>query len=1142
MIITRYTQSPLLFSCQTARFGGRHYLAVTASLGFNLDGVPGLLSGGDALGAAGKSLEPLAGQGVVFDAGLPKPRGEFFAAGAAYPPPGEQARTSAAVSLRLGPLLREFLAVGEAPLLGPGPGEPAPFRSVPLDWERTARSAANPRGQAPGETLTAYGTPLGFPQVTDMLDTGGALSAAWPPAACPLPQPYGSSLAGSGTYDRAWLLDCWPGFPADFDMECLLSAQGPQRLPSGTFRGDEGFAVRGMHPLRAELKGALPGIAPRVIAGRIPPGMAPPEPPAPPTGPAAAPLPPAGPPEGLEFAEVAMDLDTVWLFPLFGAGVMIWHGSLALADPLAEEVWGLAGALFPLGDRSAPPAGIFAQGAAGFPEAPVVLPFQEPAEPRPAAPAAAPPPAPAAAAAAPEAPFFPAPAAAAVAAPPPAPPLSSGSILDETRQSLADDLPEINKALAEQGMPPVTAADLDRSLERYRDGLGRSLGILEQDSRAQKALASLGPAELAAHDEAAFVSDLARAGLGPEEAKGLFKAVNLPVPLKSQFKTAGEFEAAIREYGSRFAKLTGMSEEAGLAHARKMRAASLLEENPAAGVSAVLEQAFGKEQAAGIAAKLAAPPAPAPAGDSPAAVAAALASSGMFSRREAEALAKGLAGFDSLAPGAGMKEIAAALQACEAKIAGGLGPEAAGFAARIGAGFQLAKGAFWKDPELGAGLEAAALRHPEIKAALPELNRLRLEASEPFGSLSEMARSAGIASPAALAEIHAMDPWVGKAPPESRPAPEPEAAPGGSPEAASGGGPEGGPPEPEETPAPAALTSRAQAEELLARARQGGQDAAILSGKAMIGLPLAGLDFSGLDLRGARLTGSDLTGAAFRGSDLSKAAMDGCRAGGADFAGASLAGADLSRLEGADVNLAGASLAGADFTGADLSQARLAGASAPGAVFSAARIPKDLKGANLSGATLSRWNGEGADLSGADLSGASLSNVNFASANLSGANLERASFFACDLSRADFRSARLVRAGLFLHTRAPSADFRGADLSGAAFNIAEASGADFSGSLGGRACFSGVRLRGASFQGGSFREAVFHGADLTGSDFFGADLMRCVFGGARLAGAVFKGASLYCADFYLSKPDSATDFKGADLTGTLLLLDGEKVQ
>ena len=102
----------------------------------------------------------------------------------------------------------------------------------------------------------------------------------------------------------------------------------------------------------------------------------------------------------------------------------------------------------------------------------------------------------------------------------------------------------------------------------------------------------------------------------------------------------------------------------------------------------------------------------------------------------------------------------------------------------------------------------------------------------------------------------------------------------------------------------------------------------------------------------------------------------------------------LGWCRGAD--LSGANLSRADLSGANLSRADLRDANLYGA---------DLRGANLYGADL-----RGADLSDADLSRADLRDANLYGADLSGADLRDANLYGANLYGADLRDANLYDA------------------------------------------------------------------------------------------------------------------------------------
>src|SRR5215216_5917638 len=144
-----------------------------------------------------------------------------------------------------------------------------------------------------------------------------------------------------------------------------------------------------------------------------------------------------------------------------------------------------------------------------------------------------------------------------------------------------------------------------------------------------------------------------------------------------------------------------------------------------------------------------------------------------------------------------------------------------------------------------------------------------------------------------------------------------------------------------------------------------------------------------------------------------------------------LKGADLSEASLGAINLHGANLSEANLMAADLSEAHLQGADFLKADLRGANLKKaKLSDADLSGAHLSAVNLHGADLRGADLSDRSLSDADLRGADLSEANLRDAdlrgaALHGADLSEAYLRGANLSRAGLN-EAHLLRADLRGA--------------------------------------------------------------------------------------------------------------------
>jgi len=275
---------------------------------------------------------------------------------------------------------------------------------------------------------------------------------------------------------------------------------------------------------------------------------------------------------------------------------------------------------------------------------------------------------------------------------------------------------------------------------------------------------------------------------------------------------------------------------------------------------------------------------------------------------------------------------------------------------------------------------------------------------------------------------------------------------------------------------------------------------------------------------GMRDTATDLSGACLSGANLRRAQLDGVAAAQTDFTDAVMTRANLkgAQMRGAqfggsileDCTLDNADLTGADFRqaillGADLGSARLDGVSLAGTLRSqpAGRTAPQIGGLERALAQHRDWldslgkAGRRLDLAAVDLRGTGL----LRGAVLSMADLGRAVLYQLDLS------------GLRMHAgRAPGADFRLAELSGADLRGSDLTGALFARANGYRADLSALPLdgngalatvlRGANFRYADFREANFAGCDLTGADFRKADLTGTDFTGATLTGADFTGA------------------------------------
>ncbi|MEM6282264.1 MAG: pentapeptide repeat-containing protein [Chloroflexota bacterium] len=148
----------------------------------------------------------------------------------------------------------------------------------------------------------------------------------------------------------------------------------------------------------------------------------------------------------------------------------------------------------------------------------------------------------------------------------------------------------------------------------------------------------------------------------------------------------------------------------------------------------------------------------------------------------------------------------------------------------------------------------------------------------------------------------------------------------------------------------------------------------------------------------------------------------------------------------------------------------------------------NLKGADLSGATLVRTNLHKADLSGARIVGADLRTIRLNGANLIGANLENS-----NMKESQLRAANLT--------------------------AVEAMMTDFSDSLLGNANFTDGNLFTASFRGASLENVNFYNAVLQGASFEQAVLIDANLEGANLENATMDHRTIL-PDYKLWTPNT----------------------
>ena len=291
----------------------QNYLSVAACASFALDiQAPNrLLDEQDMWPVIEAALEP----DELFDFGIPKMRGEYLVYGGAFAP---EPVHGLKVSVRVDDLTKTLAVFGHHHWTFAGIEEPAPFTQMPVNYQNAFGGTdynENPLGK--GIVPDASGkTPL--PNVQDHLHLIVSPQDRQPPAgfsAYPINWPQRQRCMGK--VDEKWLLEDWPHFPRDTNWELFNAAPEDQRL-QGFFAGDEKIEIVNMHPEKPLIHSSLPALRARIFVHQK-----------------------KGDKE--IFREVPCRAETLWLFPDREVGILLYRGTVAVADEEYEDVLHLYG-------------------------------------------------------------------------------------------------------------------------------------------------------------------------------------------------------------------------------------------------------------------------------------------------------------------------------------------------------------------------------------------------------------------------------------------------------------------------------------------------------------------------------------------------------------------------------------------------------------------------------------------------------------------------------------------------------------------------------------------------------------------------------------------------------------------------------
>ncbi len=263
------------------------------------------------------------GNDANFDLAMPKPHGEVLLNAKYFPPPQAPNSSAGSVRFQMGSIQKTLNVFGDRYWEKNSSGQwmlskPQPFDSLDISWENSfggKQFPKNPLGKGfidnpqaanidlfPAANITDPRFPPSSPLDNKVDPAGfGAYDLTWP-----------QRFSKVGTHDKYWLDNLFPGFAADFDPSFFNCAPQDQQL-RGYFTGDETFLCENMHPEKQRIQSQLPAIRPRCFIDRL---------------------------QGDEdfFQELAVNLDTVWLFPHREQGLLIYRALTDVQDDDASDI------------------------------------------------------------------------------------------------------------------------------------------------------------------------------------------------------------------------------------------------------------------------------------------------------------------------------------------------------------------------------------------------------------------------------------------------------------------------------------------------------------------------------------------------------------------------------------------------------------------------------------------------------------------------------------------------------------------------------------------------------------------------------------------------------------------------------------
>jgi uncharacterized protein YjbI with pentapeptide repeats len=278
--------------------------------------------------------------------------------------PGGKSATVLRAGFRVGAFAKSVAVIGDRRwvpgILSTSQTEPAPFKSMPITWERAyggAKYRKNPVGRGrvkeAGELPNIEHVDRLLKGPGDALDPAGfgPVDPSWEPRA-----------NIKGTFKDKWLKERWPWFPEDFDFGYFNAAPLDQQL-AAPLKGDEEISFDNLHPTHPKYASRLPGVRARGFVSETIDGKP-------------------------SFREVPLKIDTLWIDLEEGRLLLTWRGMIDVRTLKLKEIASFLVRVEPLKDSPVPVDKVRAEheaklAAAALPEPEEPEEVAEPEEPAP---------------------------------------------------------------------------------------------------------------------------------------------------------------------------------------------------------------------------------------------------------------------------------------------------------------------------------------------------------------------------------------------------------------------------------------------------------------------------------------------------------------------------------------------------------------------------------------------------------------------------------------------------------------------------------------------------------------------------------------------------------------------------------------